>query len=212
MAAKALQQGGAALQQLEQVHAPPGPAGAFPHALVQADHKGGAGELLGQAGGHDAHHPLVPLLVGQDDGPGLGLLRQALDALLKDVPLDGLALPVQVAQGLGQRLRPVRVLGEQQLQGHLRPAQPPGGVDPGGQGIAHGDRGHGPLRKARAFDQLGKAQPPGRVQVVQSLADDGPVLSRHGHHVGHRAHGGQVPILPEHGPGFLRSRHRHGQL
>ena len=50
------------------------------------------------------------------------------------------------------------------------------------------------------------------VQVVQSLADDGPVLSRHGHHVGHRAHGGQVPILPEHGPGFLRSRHRHGQL
>ena len=30
------------------------------HDFFQADHKGGAGELLGQAGGHDAHHPLVP--------------------------------------------------------------------------------------------------------------------------------------------------------
>ena len=35
---------------------PPGPAGALPHAAVQADHKAGAGVLLRQAGGHNAHH------------------------------------------------------------------------------------------------------------------------------------------------------------
>lgn len=107
MAAEALQQVAAGHEQFKQVDPAPGAAGSLAHPLVQTDHKGGAGILLAQAGGHDAHHPLVPLRVGQDNGPLLGLVVQALDALLKNLSLNVLPLPVELAQLLGQLLSPL---------------------------------------------------------------------------------------------------------
>ena len=49
-------------------------------------------------------------------------------------------------------------------------------------------------------------------QSGQPGLDDGSVLARHGHHVGHGAHRRQIGVLPEHQAGPVRSRRRHGQL
>ena len=212
MAAKALQQVTAAHEQLEQVDPAPGATGALAHSLVQADHEGGAGIFLTQAGGHDAHHPLVPFRVGQDDGPLLGLVVQALDALLKDLPLNVLPLPVELAQLLGQFLGPLGGVGKQQLPGQGRLAHAPGGVDAGGQGVSDGHRGEGPLPQPCLLNELGQTQPLGVGQGGQSGLDDGAVLPRHGHHVGHRTHSGQIGVVLKHLPRPLRSGHRHGQL
>ena len=53
--------------------------------------------------------------------------------------------------------------------------------------------------------------PPGRVQTLQPQADDGPVGPRHGHHVGHRAHGGQIAVFVKYRAPFPRGGHGHGQ-
>ena len=49
----------------------------------------------------------MPLRVGQDNGPLLGLVVQALDALLKNLSLNILSLPVELTQLLGQLLSPL---------------------------------------------------------------------------------------------------------
>ncbi len=112
-AAEALQQVLALGQQVKQVDPAPGPAGALAHPLVQADHKGRAGVLLRQAGGHNAHHPLVPVLVRQKNDARLGPTLQPLHTLLENLTLNGLPLPVQGAQLLGQGGRAARVPGEE---------------------------------------------------------------------------------------------------
>ena len=84
---------------------------------LQADHERRAGVLLRQPGGHDAHHPLVPVGPGQHQGVPLRL-GQGLGcglALGVDLRLNGLPLPVEVAQGAGQLLSPGRIVREEQL-------------------------------------------------------------------------------------------------
>ena len=139
----------------------------------------------------------MPLVSGQYDGPLLGFGVQLTYALLKNFTFDALPLPVELAQLHGQLLRPGRALGEKQLHRHLGHSHSSGGVDSGGQGVAHGDGAHRFILQPGAPDQGGEAQPPGRVQPLQPLADNGPVGPRHGHHIGHRAHGGQIAKLVE---------------
>ena len=208
VAAEALQQLGAALQRLKQVEAPEAPAGALAPAVLEADHKGGAGEALGQAGGHDAHHPLVPPLSGQDDAAaGSGALPlQTGQALGKDLPLDVLSLPVELAQLVGELLGPAGVLGEQQLGGQGRPAHAPGGVDARGQGKADAVGGQGLSLGPCLPDQGLHAGPLGAGQHVQAPADQGPVLAGEAHDVGHRAHGGQVGVALQHRRALRRGR------
>ena len=81
---------------------------------------------------------VTPLHLTVEAVEALDLLE---DALLKDIPLNALALPVQLTQLRGQLLRPAGVPGQKQLNRHLRHSHPPGGVDSGGQGIAHRDGG-----------------------------------------------------------------------
>ena len=96
MAAETQQQFLALFQGGEQVEAAEAAAGTFAHLPAQMDHKTGAGILLAQAGGHDAHHALVPVLAGEDQGAAV-LGPEALD-LLGGVGADGLLyrLPLPV--------------------------------------------------------------------------------------------------------------------
>ena len=55
------------------------------------------------------HHTLVPMLVRQKDDARLGPALQPLNALLENLALNGLPLPVQGAQLLGQSGRAARV-------------------------------------------------------------------------------------------------------
>ena len=194
MAAEALQQGGAALQGGEQVEAREGAAGALALAVLQADHKRRAGVLLRQTGGHDAHHPLVPLLPGQHQGvplrPGLG---HGL-ALGIDLRLNGLPLPVEVAQGPGEFLPPGRIVREKQFPSQGGAPHPPGGIDAGGQGVADGRGGKGPLIQPRLVEQGPQPRPPGAAQGLQPQAHNGAVLSRQAHDIGHRADGRQIGV------------------
>src|SRR5699024_3608713 len=130
---KALQQIGAGFQGLEEIKAAEAPAGALSLPILEADHEGGTGIPLGQTGGHNAHYPLVPAFSGEDQSPA-GPHRLSLQpglTLLKDLSLNGLALPVELAQLLGQPLRPGGVIGEEQLGGHPGLAHTPGSIDPG---------------------------------------------------------------------------------
>ena len=97
MSAEAHQQVLALLQRGEEIEAAKAAARALAAPVLNADHKGGAGEPLGQAGGHNARDPLVPRRAGEDQGIALlrgGVLGQGR-ALLENLQLDGLALPVE---------------------------------------------------------------------------------------------------------------------
>ena len=213
VAAVVLQQVGALLQGREEVKVLAGPAGALaPAILLQADHKHRAGVLLGQAGGHNTHHPLVPGLVRQHQAVVLLPPGQHGQALVKDLQLHGLALAVEFAQGMGHGLGLVGVLGEDELHGHGRLAHAAGGVDPRGEAVPHGGGVDGPVQGTRLHHQ--GVQPPaaGLFQVVEPHPDDGAVLPQKLHHVGHRAHGGQVGVLLEEGVVALLASQGHHQF
>jgi len=96
VAAKAQKQVAAFLQRGKEIEAPPAAAGALSRVAGNMDHKAGAGVFLAEAGGHDAHHALVPLMVSQDQGVPL-LRRHLLDhgnGLGIDLMLHGLPLAV----------------------------------------------------------------------------------------------------------------------
>ena len=63
------------------------------------DHEAGGSVFFAEAGGHDAHYALVPVLTGEDQG--VALLRPQLFDLGHGIGTDGLLhrlpLPVQVA-------------------------------------------------------------------------------------------------------------------
>ena len=150
VAAVAFQQVGALLQGAEEVEAAVGPAGALALAVfLEADHKHGAGELLTQAGGHDAHHPLVPVPVLQDQAVHMLFVSQPLGALGKDLQLHRLAFPVEFTQLMGQQISPAVVIGEKKVHSHGGLAHAPGGIDPGGQAVAHGGGVDGSVQGTR---------------------------------------------------------------
>ena len=198
VAAVALQEVAALLQGAEEVDPPVGPAGALALSVgLEADHEHRAGELLGQPGGHDAHHPLVPGLVRQHQAVVLPVRVQPAQALVEDIQLHRLAGAVEVAELLGQQLRLGGVLGEDEVRGGLGLAHAPRGVDPGGEAVAHGGGVDVPVQSPRLGHEGVEPPAVGLFQVAQAHPDDGAVLPQQGHHVGHGAHGGQVGVLPE---------------
>ena len=111
VAAEAVQQVGAGFQRGKEVEATVGAAGAFAGAVLEMDHKAGGGVFFTEAGGHDAHHPLMPVLAGEYQR--VALLRAQLFDLRHGVGADGLLhrlpFPVQIAQLSGQLLRSGRI-------------------------------------------------------------------------------------------------------
>ena len=90
-------------------------------------------EPLDEARGDDADHALVPALVREHvPAPPLLRLRPLLDAghrLARDSLLDGLAVAVQPLELAGEPLRLGAILGQQQVEGDARMAEPSRRVD-----------------------------------------------------------------------------------
>ena len=101
-------------------------------------------------------------------------------------------------QPVGQLLGPVRVLTEDQLQGGDGAVHPARRIDAGRNGVADILRRDGLARKAYFFQQSHQARAVGLLQLPQARFDQGSVLPRQGHHVSHRAHGGQVAAVIQH--------------
>ena len=99
MSAEAVQQIRTGFQRRKEVQPAVGPARALSHAVLQMNHEAGAGVLLAQAGGDNSHHPLVPVLTGEDQGAPL--LRPEFFDFSCGIGADGLlhclTLPVQIA-------------------------------------------------------------------------------------------------------------------
>ncbi len=177
---------------------------------IQADEKGRTGEFLGDAAGHDANHALVPALVGQDDGLRRLSGGQHLNGLAVDFRLHGLALAVELAQGLGKLRGPAGVVGEKQLHSQINLAHPPGGVDSGGQHKADGGGADGFRGAAALGHEGGDARPAGVGQGVKAPGDEHPVFPQQGHHVGHGAQAHHVGVFFQHL--FLAAAEGGGQL
>ena len=201
MAAEAQQQVGAGLQRGEQIEPAPAAAGALAGTAGQVDHKAGTGVFFRKAGGHDAHHPLVPGVGGQHQGAAL-LGRGLLDlfhGLGVDLLLHGLALPVQGAQLPGQVLRPVGIGTQQQVRRHVRRAHAPGGVDAGGQDEADLHGGDGFVGQARLMQQGVEADEVRPADGRQAPGHDGAVFAGHLHDVRYCADGGQGAVAGQQG-------------
>ena len=123
-----------------------------------------------------------------------------------------LPLPVQVAQPLGQLLRPGGVGFLQQVGGQIRRPHAAGGVDPGGEDKSDLDGGDGLAQQPRL---LQKGMDAHKIRVVQrrkAAGDDGAVLPLHPHHVRHGADGGQGAVPGEQGVLPVRAPQRQHQL
>src|SRR5207237_135952 len=76
----------------------------------------------------DADHALVPVLAREHVRapalPRVGPLRNLLDRLAEDPTLDGLTVPVQLLERLREPPRLVGVVGQQELEGGARVAEP----------------------------------------------------------------------------------------
>ena len=107
---------------------------ALPVAVRAGDHHDGPVVALDEARRDDADHALVPALAGDDvAAPSAARLRPGLDLgdrLPQDPLLDRLALAIQRLELLSQLERLALVLGEEQRQRGLGPAQASGRVDP----------------------------------------------------------------------------------
>ena len=144
MTAEVHQQVGAGLQGGKEVESAVAAAGAFAHAVLQVDHKAGAGIFFAEAGGHDAHNPLMPHVAGEDECIPLasGQRSNLLYGLGKDALFHSLPLPVEAAEEAGHTLGFGPVVRQQQVGGQLGLSHPSGGVDAGGQdeaGLGGGD-------------------------------------------------------------------------
>ena len=99
---------------------------------------------------------------------------------------------------MGQLRGPVLVLTEDKLQGGDGTVHPASRIDAGGNGVADVLCRDGLARKAYFFQQSHQARAVGLLQLPQARFDQGSVLPRQGHHVSHRAHGGQVAAVIQH--------------
>ena len=187
MAAVALEQVGLRLQGGEEIEAPVGAGAGLPLLAVQADEVGRAAEFLGQAGGHNADDALVPALAGQDDGVAGLVSRQHGQRLLVDLRLHLLALAVELAELAGELLGSGFVPGEEELGGQSHLSHAPGGVDPGGEGVADGGGGEAAAVAAALCHERGETRPGTTGQGLESPEHEGAVFPGEGHDVGHGA-------------------------
>ncbi len=122
--------------------------------------------------------------------------------LLQRLVQDGLllcpAVAVELVQLAGQGHGRVHVRGQEHVQGRGRVVQPSGRVDARGQ--AEGDVARAQLGEAvepGGFLERGDAGPGRLLDEQQPVLDQDAVDPDQGHHVGHRAQGGQVQELAD---------------
>ena len=166
--------------------------------------------FLGQAGGHDADHALVPGFPGEDDGVRLCVGAEHGGGLLIDAGLDLLPLAVEPAEAGCQDLRLRRVVRQEEVERHADLAHASGRVDARGEQIA--DRGgRDRLAEHAAFlHQGGYAGALRRDQRLKSAHDHRPHLAVQRHDVRHEPQRKQVGVTLEHGR--LVAGYRGGEL
>ena len=219
MAAVAFQQGRKLGQGGKQVKAAVAPGAGLSVGAVQADQEGGAGKLLGNPAGHNAHHALMPSLVRQHDCLGGRPLRQHGNGGRIDVGFNLLTLTVQLAE-LGRHFPGMAfVLGQEQVHGQLHLAHTAGGVDPGSQHKADGGGADGLFIAATFPDQGGKPRPLGGGQGLQPPGDKHPVFSHQGDYIGNGAQADHIRVFVQHrlrvsgqGAGQLEGNGNAGQI
>jgi hypothetical protein len=101
-------------------------------AHLLADQGGGrhwAGQLVGQAAGHQAEKPGHPCVVTHEERPGAGQRRGEKPGGVDRHRRHLAPLVVDRLELLGHRLGALRIRFEQERHGQLRVGDPAGGVD-----------------------------------------------------------------------------------
>ena len=133
VAAEAQQMAGARAEPGVQVERRHRPARPLPLAVGAGDDHDRPVVALDEPRGDDADHAFVPTLARDDvaapAAARLGPRLDLVDRLARDPLLDGLPLAVQRLELLGERPGLVGVLGQQQRERSLGPAEPPRCVD-----------------------------------------------------------------------------------
>ena len=193
--AVAVEHGRAGVQRFEQVEAGDAASRPRPQLAVERDQNRGTVVVLGDPRGDDPHHPRVPVVARQHVGASRSELAHLRLGLPQDPLLDRAALGVDHVE-LGRDLAgALRIVGQQQLEAHVGPAQPAGRVDPRRQPEAERpgvDRARIGAADADQRSQAGL----GRVRERrQTLSDEPPVLVDQWHEVGDRRERDQLDVL-----------------
>ena len=119
-------------------------AGALPAVALAGDQHDGPAESLHEPRGDDPDHALVPALAPDDVGAPAALLGRPRvddrDGLAQDPLLDRLAVAVQRLELVREQVGLAVVLRQHEVQAHVRPAEPPGRVEPRREPEADGGR------------------------------------------------------------------------
>ena len=186
-----------------QVEARDRPPGALPVAVRAGDEDDRATVLLDQAGSDDADHAFVPVLAREHvaalRAPRMRPALDLVDRVAQDPVLDRLAVAIQLLEPLREPACLVAVVGEQELERGLRPAETPGGVDTRGE--AEGDRtlvdgGRVDVRRAHEGSD---ARPLGKCELPQPRDREHPVLVHERDDVGDGRQRDQVEVAVEAG-------------
>ena len=138
VAAEGLEVLGARLERRVQIEAGDAAPRAAPSPLaVERDDDDGTVVALDQPRGDDADHARVPALTREHQPVGflhlVGELAPRRFGGRVDLPLGRPALRIRAPELFGDLLRPLLVVGKQQLDPCIRPIEPPGRVDPRGE-------------------------------------------------------------------------------
>ncbi|HEX3238696.1 MAG TPA: hypothetical protein VHR18_01010 [Solirubrobacterales bacterium] len=204
---KALQVLGASLQCRQQVEAGDATPTPPPHPLfIEGDHDHGPVVALDQPRGDDPNHAGMPTLAGEDVAGRLAQLgAQLAHRRLSpgvDLSLGRPALGVGPAQLDRDLLRPLRVLGQHQLDPGVGPIQPPRRVDPRRQFEGQVALVHSRRLAFRGRNQGLDPWPLGPPDLRQAPLDQRPVLPHERHHVSHRRQRHQIKIQVHLGGGI----------
>ena len=166
MSAVAFKQAGQLLQRPEQVEPAVGPRRGLALVAVEADEERRAAVFLRHAGGHDAHHALMPALVRQHDRLRRPAGREHGDSGLINAAFDLLPPAVEAAERARQLDRASRVVRQKQLCRNSDLTHASGCIDARGKRIADGARRDRPLLHGAFGHQRRNADAP---RVLQRL-------------------------------------------
>jgi hypothetical protein len=163
-----------------------------PDTIVESHHHSGFAEPIDQLGGHDSNHALMPSIASQHQGRVVGVLSCRPQSLGPNPLLNLLPLAIHVVELTSQALSFGRISREEEIEGNLRLAQPPGCIETGCKAETH----LGCSNFAR-FDpgqarQGTQTWPSKSRQLPQAHGRQNPILFPQWNEIGNRAQGDQI--------------------
>ena len=156
------------VERLSDVDAGDGAARALALVPVDRDHDRGPAVVFDEPGGAKANDARRPLGVGDDRDPRVGMLLRAIPRACDDLPGQLLPFGVALLQALGEGLRLVGVLGQEETEGILRVVDPTGGVEPRTEHEADLARTDVPQLETGALDESTHADDGRSVQRLET--------------------------------------------